>query len=273
MTYPLKMIAADKLRPYERNARTHSPEQIAQLKDLIMMAGFVGPILYDFEADHIIAGHGRVMAALELMQEGQAIPGPGRKGTLPKGKLPVIDGSGMTEAERRAFVIADNQVAARAGWNDELMALELKALEGFGFKTERLGFELGQLQAWTNPAQEEQLYSRKIEPPTYEPGERKPKVAELMDTTKRDQLAADILRAKLAPELEAFLLAAAERHVAFNFDLIADYYAQAEPELQRLFEASALVLIDFNAAIEGGFVKITEQFQQLFAEEYRGGTA
>lgn len=271
MSYPLKMLPADTLKPYEANARTHSPEQIAQLKDLILMAGFVGPILYDFEADHIIAGHGRLMAALELMAEGWGIPGPGRKGFLPKGKLPVIDGSGMTEAERRAFVIADNQVAARAGWDDELLTLELKALEGFNFKVERLGFELGQLQGWMEPEKKEELYSRKIQPPTYEPGERMPAVSELVDTSKRDQLVEGILAAQLAPELESFLIHAAERHVVFNFDLIADHYAQAAREVQRLMEASALVLIDFDAAIEGGFVKLTDQLMRLYGKEYAGG--
>ena len=268
MQYPLKMVPAKELKAYENNARTHSPEQIAQLKDLILMAGFVGPILYDFEADHIIAGHGRLLAALELMEAGVAIPAPGRKGELPKGKLPCIDGSGMTEAERRAFVIADNQVAARAGWDDALLSIELKALEGFGFNVDRLGFDVGRLNELRMPEADEPFYSRKIVPPTYEPSERKPELCELMDTTKRDELIAQINASGLPFELCEFLIAAAERHVVFNFDLIGDYYAHAEPNVQRLMEASALVLIDLQAAIEGGFVTFSEKLMALYGEEH-----
>lgn len=148
MSYPLKMIDAAKLKPYERNARTHPQEQIDQIKALIRMAGFVGPLLYDFEADHLVAGHGRLIAAQQMIEAGEDIPGPGKRDILARGRLPVIDGSGMSEAERRAFIIADNQVAARSGWNSDLLGFELQALEGFGFEMGLLAFEPRELQSF-----------------------------------------------------------------------------------------------------------------------------
>lgn len=164
MSYPLKMIEAAKLKPYERNARTHPQEQIDQIKALIRMAGFVGPILYDHEADHVIAGHGRLIAAQQMIEAGEEIPGPGRRSALPKGKLPVIDGSGMSEAERRAFVIADNQVAARSGWDAELLGFELQALDGLGFPMALLAFETTELRAFM-PGPPAQSDPDKIPPP------------------------------------------------------------------------------------------------------------
>lgn len=148
MSYPLKMIDAAKLKPYERNARTHPPEQIDQIKALIRMAGFVGPLLYDFDADHLIAGHGRLIAAQQMIEADEPIPGPGKRDMLPKGKLPVIDGSGMSEVERRAFVITDNAVALRSGWDRKLLGFELESLQGFGFDMALLAFEPGELQSF-----------------------------------------------------------------------------------------------------------------------------
>lgn len=145
MAYPLKMIAISKLKPYEGNSRKHPVDQIEMLKSLIRMAGFVMPLLYDFEADHLIAGHGRLMAASQMLEAGEPIPLLGRKGELPKGKLPVIDGSGMSEAERRAFIIADNKITERASWDDQRLEIELGELQDMGFDLSLTAFEQDEL--------------------------------------------------------------------------------------------------------------------------------
>lgn len=148
MDFPITLKIAADLVPYERNARTHSKEQIEQIKELIRLVGFTNPILED--AQGIIAGHGRQMAALEMYAAGEVIHGPGKRFQLPMGMVPVIDASGMSDAERRAYILADNQVALNAGWDLELLAVELGDLQGFDFDLMLTGFsdeELSKLLA------------------------------------------------------------------------------------------------------------------------------
>jgi DNA modification methylase len=116
------------LKPYERNPRTHSPEQITKIAASLIEFGWTNPILVDGDAG-IIAGHGRLLAARELGMT----------------TVPVIVLSHLTEAQRRAYVIADNRLALEAGWDEDLLAEELKALEGLDFNLELIGFELDEL--------------------------------------------------------------------------------------------------------------------------------
>jgi DNA modification methylase len=121
------------LTPYAGNPRTHSEEQIAQIAASIAEFGFTNPILADGEGV-IIAGHGRLLAAQRLGLE----------------KVPVITLGHLTEAQRRALVIADNKIAENAGWDEELLRAELRALEDMDFDLELTGFsdvELDELLA------------------------------------------------------------------------------------------------------------------------------
>jgi DNA modification methylase len=119
------------LIPYASNARTHSDEQVAQIAASMREWGWTNPILID-DAGMIIAGHGRVMAARKL----------GLK------DAPVMVASGWTEAQKKAYVLADNQLALNAGWNAELLVTEIKGLDELGFDLTLLGFgDLGALLA------------------------------------------------------------------------------------------------------------------------------
>ena len=115
MAKRLEMWPLERLRPYERNARTHSQEQVAQIAASIREFGFTAPILVD-SADGILAGHGR-LAAAELLG-------------LPEAPVVVLDH--LTPEQRRAYVLADNKLAENAGWDLELLALELEAVEKIG---------------------------------------------------------------------------------------------------------------------------------------------
>lgn len=111
------------LTPYERNARTHSEAQIAQIAASMREFGWTNPILVD-EDGLVIAGHGRLAGAKALgWEEG-----------------PVIVARGWSAAQKRAYVIADNRIAEQAGWNPELLAIEFEALAGCGFDMSVLGF-------------------------------------------------------------------------------------------------------------------------------------
>ena len=115
--------SVEALIPYARNSRTHSDEQVAQIAASIREFGFTNPVLVD-NGGGIVAGHGRVMAARQL---GMA-------------EVPTVNVGWLNEQQRRAYVIADNQLALNAGWDDEALAAELSALDDSGFDVGLVGF-------------------------------------------------------------------------------------------------------------------------------------
>ena len=118
------------------------------------------------------------------------------------------------------------------------------------------------------PNLDDQKYSTKIEAPVYEPKNQKPHIVELYDKSKTHRLMREIEQANVTYDEKMFLMDAARRHNVFNYEKIADYYAHATPEMQRLMERSALVIIDFEAAIENGYVKLCEEIRSQYLEEY-----
>ena len=128
----IKTVAVEKLIPYVKNSRTHSDAQVAQIAASIKEFGWTNPILVDGE-NGIIAGHGRLLAARKL----------GKK------DVPVIELSHMTESQKRAYVIADNQLAMNAGWDTALLSLELADLKEQGFNLDLIGFKTEDLKTFT----------------------------------------------------------------------------------------------------------------------------
>jgi hypothetical protein len=111
-------------------------------------------------------------------------------------------------------------------------------------------------------------YSTKVESPIYEPTGPRPDVRELVSTETRDLLLQEIEAAEIPEEVAGFLRLAAQRHARFDYETIANYYAHAEPEIQRLMEASALVIIDYDQAISRGFVTLHETIDETFRQDY-----
>jgi len=115
---------------------------------------------------------------------------------------------------------------------------------------------------------EDSKYSTKIEAPIYEPKNKKPFLLELCDKSKTHRLMKDIENSNLEHDEKMFLMDAARRHNVFNYELIADYYAHASKEMQELMERSALVIIDFEKAIQLGYVKLCEEIRTQYLTEY-----
>jgi ParB-like chromosome segregation protein Spo0J len=130
----IEQIKAANLIPYARNSRTHSDAQVAQIARSIREFGFTNPVLIDGE-NGIIAGHGRVMAA----------------GKLGLDKVPCIRLGHLTETQKRAYIIADNKLAMNAGWDEELLGLELADLRELDFDLNLLGFDADGIEAALNP--------------------------------------------------------------------------------------------------------------------------
>lgn len=125
------------LKPYARNARTHSRAQIRQIAESIKRFGFTNPILVD-DGDEIIAGHGRAAAAKLLGYS----------------EVPTVLLSHLSPAEKRAYIIADNRLAEKAGWDKEILAIELQGLIELNFEVELTGFEMGEIDVILEDAED-----------------------------------------------------------------------------------------------------------------------
>ncbi len=126
----IKYLPVDELVPYARNARTHSEAQVAQIAASIEEFGWTNPVLVDGDVE-IIAGHGRVLAALLLGMT----------------KVPCIELGHLTEVQRRAYVIADNKLALNAGWDEHLLTAEFLDLEALDFDLALTGFDPDEIAA------------------------------------------------------------------------------------------------------------------------------
>jgi len=116
------------LIPYCNNSRTHSDDQVLQIASSIKEFGFTNPVLIDGQGG-IIAGHGRIMAAQKLKMD----------------EVPTITLSDLSEAQKKAYIIADNQLALNAGWDKELLRVEFAELEELGFDLELTGFSVDEM--------------------------------------------------------------------------------------------------------------------------------
>jgi hypothetical protein len=116
--------------------------------------------------------------------------------------------------------------------------------------------------------QEDEKYTLKIETPIYEPKNAKPHILELCDKTKTSRLMKEIDASNVSNEEKMFLIDASRRHNVFNYEKIADYYAHSSKEMQELMEKSALVIIDFEKAIQLSYVKLCEEIKNQYLQEY-----
>ena len=126
----IEQVSIDKLIPYARNSRTHSDAQVAQIAASIKEFGFTNPVLIDGDGG-IIAGHGRIMAAKSMKLD----------------SVPCIRLDHLSEAQKKAYVIADNKLALNAGWDNELLVLELGELGDLGFDLDLTGFTAAEIDA------------------------------------------------------------------------------------------------------------------------------
>jgi ParB-like chromosome segregation protein Spo0J len=159
----------ERLVPYARNARTHSDEQVAQIAASIREWGWTTPVLVD-EDGGIIAGHGRTLAAQRLQMT----------------EVPVMVARGWSDAKKRAYILADNKLALNAGWENELLNLELSELKELDFNLELIGFSADEIAALS--FKEKDLYpdssTQEIDSDDYNMGHQCPKCGFEFDDDK-----------------------------------------------------------------------------------------
>lgn len=173
--------------------------------------------------------------------------------------IEVIRADSLTDEQKKEFIIKDN--VGYGEWDFDLLAN--------GWDSELLNtWGLDVWQQEDLKPEDDDKYTKKLEAPKYEITGEKPEAEELTDDTRYNELIGEIDAADIPEEDKEFLKKAAARHIVFNYTKIAEYYAHASKEVQELMENSALVIIDYNKAIELGYVQLSKQILDQYNEEY-----
>lgn len=246
----LRRVPAKDLAPNPRNWRTHPVQQRDALKGVLAEIGWAGAAL-----------------AREL-EDGtlQLIDGHLRAETVPDGDIPVLI-LDVTEEEANLLLATYDPLTGMAEADSEILG---KLLAGLSAEHEAIVTMLSGLaedngiDLFSDGAVvDDDRYTSKIAIPVYEPKGDKPPLSDLIDRSKTERLIANINTANIPEDVKIFLRLAAERHTAFHFGRIAEFYCHASQELQELMEQSGLVIIDFDKAIENGFVHLTDRLGKL----------
>lgn len=253
----ITMVDIDLLVENPKNNNIHPQEQIERLAKIIKSSGFRNPLTVSNRSGFVLCGHGRIAAAKLA----------GLK------QLPVIYQDFKDEAEEYAHMTADNAIASWAKIDLSMVNVEMLDL-GPELDIEMLGIKDFKVELYdpdsassSSSSSSDDRYTKKIEIPIYEPKGLKPEISELLDTSFLDKRKEKIEALKIPDEVKDFLRYALYRHNVFNYEKIAEYYSHASKEIQDIFEELALVIIDFDKAIENGFVKMTESMTNYIGEE------
>lgn len=222
----------EEISPYENNPRNND-EAVDAVAESIQEFGFKIPIVISGD-NVVVAGHTRIKAAKKL----------GMK------EVPCIVADDLNEEQIRAFRLADNKSAEIATWDEEKLEQELAQIMNIDMSV--FGFD-GEDTAFADEVVDDK-YTINTKIPQYEVTGDCPTISEMLDDEKANYLIEEIEKSEgITEEERRFLIQAARRHNVFNYRNIAEYYAHATPEMQRLMEKSALVIIDIDDAIANGY--------------------
>lgn len=235
----------DELIPYENNPRFND-DAVEYVANSIKQFGFKVPIIID-KNNVIVAGHTRYKASLELGLE----------------EVPTIVADDLTEEQVKAFRLADNKVSEKAEWNFELLDEELASITQV--QMNEFGFILQDLEEVVDEL--ENLYTTKINIPTYEVNGDEPTIEEMLDESKTNELIEEINKLNIDEIKKQFLRKAATRHYTFNYSNIAEYYAHQSKEVQEIMEKLALVIVDIKSAITNGYVELSNKLEEMLNDE------
>lgn len=240
MELKIEYVPIDSIKPYSKNAKLHPAEQIEQIKKSIQEFGFKDAIAV--WNNEVVEGHGRLLAAKEL----------GMK------ELPIVRLDDLTDEQRRAYALVHNKLTMNSPFDDGILSEELENI--LDIDMEALGFDLlGE--------DEDETYTKKIDGAEYEPTGRVVDVSECYNTDKYNELVEEIEKANIDDDIKDFLRLAAGRHICFDYQTIAEYYANAPKEIQALMEKSALVIIDYDSAIKNGFTRLITDVAEIMDDE------
>lgn len=269
------------MKHYHKNPRQISKKEYAALQDSLKRLGDLSGVVHDLATDEIIGGNQRMdifdlkTAQIELTER---FDQPDEQGTVARGfviwqgKKYAYRAVMWDDATREEANIRANNSGGT--WDFEVLANQWDVP-----KLIEWGMDNNELKEWKtsvagldamlkSEGEEDDEYSRKIEAPIYTPKGEKPAVKDLFDDTRAKELLAEIEASDLPEDEKEFLRIAARRHTVLNYKRIAEYYAHSDEQVQALMENSALVIIDFNRAIELGYVKLSEEIANQYREDY-----
>ena len=239
---PMEMRKVADLAPAPYNPRSITKEELDGLRASIERFGLVEPLIVNRKTGYVVGGHQRLKVLIDA----------GVKET----PVVVVD---LDDANEKALNITLNNPGITGDFDDGLADLLASIAEDIGPVFEELNLD-ELLPSDIDPVR----YTSKITAPIYEPKGRRPQVRTLCDSEKTRALVAEIEATdELPADVAKFLKLAAERHTRFHFARIAEFYAHAPAHVQDLFERSALVIIDFDKAIEYGFTTLTEKLGEI----------
>lgn len=245
-----RRVPANELLPNPKNWRKHPKEQQEALQGLLSEIGFAGAVL-----------------ARETANGLMLIDGHLRTETVGGASIPVLI-LDVNETEADKILATYDPLSCMADADSEKLSAILESVQT---DNKALAAMLSGLSQDYNldGDEEEPMYTRTIEAPVYEPKNEKPSEKAIVGLQKYDQLIAQINAAEgIDDACKNLLRLAATRHIVFNYELCADYYAHSPASVQDLMERSALVIIDMNKAIENGYVQISNSLSQIFEEEH-----
>ena len=239
----IEYVKIDSIKPYLNNAKLHPAEQIEQIKKSIEQFGMNDPI--GIWKDEIVEGHGRLLALKELNYD----------------EIPIIRLDHLSDEERKAYILAHNKLTMNSDFDIDILNEELDDImnidmSDFGFDLE-IEIDDDEYDDEDNP------YTTTINIPQYEIRGEEPDIDDLYDNNKTFELIEKIEKSNVSYDQKEFLKKAAQRHLAFNYSKIAEYYAHQDKEMQELMEESALVIIDFNDAIKNGFAELSNDIEEM----------
>lgn len=247
-----------------KNARKHGERNQQTIRSSLEKCGAGRSIVLDGE-DCIIAGNG-------VYQQAQALGLPVRVIETDGTELIAVKRTDIMTGDdkRKLLALADNRTAELAEWDNEaldklLCELPPVDLDGIGFSAAEIDALINDSTGDDNDSKgaTDNPYTNKIISPIYTPKGDRPPLTTLIDRTKTDKLISEIDSSDIPQDIKIFLKHAAERHTVFHFGRIAEYYCHADKTVQDLMEKSAMIIIDFNKAIEYGFVHMTERLGKL----------
>tara|TARA_Y100000289_G_scaffold26812_1_gene26388 strand:+ start:207 stop:944 length:738 start_codon:yes stop_codon:yes gene_type:complete len=239
----IEKVKISELNPAEYNPRRMTNKQYEDLKNSLEKFGCTIPIVINSDKT-IIGGHQRVRIMREMGAE----------------LVPVVRVN-LSKEDEKELNIRLNKNSGEFDLDVLANNFEVDELKDWGFKDIELGFNIDKIE------EKEEAYTKKIEAPIYEPKGEKPMVKDLYNEQKSLELLKKIKKSKVSNAEKEFLIMATFRHVVFNYSKIAEYYAQSNKEMQELMEDSALVIIDFNKAIENGFVNLSNEIRKQYLKD------
>ena len=254
------VLPLDAIEDLQGNLKKRSKKDIDGIIKSIERYGFSFPFFVWNGDGHnrCMDGHGRIQALCEMRKRGVSLP------LFPVAYIDAVD---ENEAKQKLLRLnsqygqmsMDSVLEFTSGLEVEWDELALPDGETMSIGSQAAGVEAGSI---------ENEYTRKVTSPSYEPSDIVPELKDLIDTVKTQRLIDEIKSSGISEDEKDFLIQAAKRHTVFNYRNIADYYSNADTEMQGLMESSALVIIDFNKAIENGYVKLSEQIAEQYKSDY-----